>query len=57
MITTLYYRYLSLKRKREAKKNFNDWGNEPITSEAGMPPLVYDELTSVVHSEFRIAKE
>ena len=57
MTIGMNFRYLSLKRKREAKKDFNDWGNEPITTEVGMPPVVYDELTSVVHTEFRIAKE
>lgn len=57
MKTVMNCRYLSLKRKREARKDFNDWGNKSITAEEGMPPLVYDEITSVAHTEFRIAKE
>ena len=50
-------RYLASKRSRDAKKNFLDWGNEPIVGTDRMAPLVYDEITSIAHTEFRIAKE
>ena len=50
-------RYLASKRSRDAKKNFLDWGNEPIVGTDRMAPLVYDEITSIAHTEFLIAKE
>lgn len=50
-------RYLASKRSREAKKDFFDWGNEAIVGTNRLAPLVYDEITSIAHTEFRIAKE
>ena len=49
--------YLGCQRSRDAKKDFVDWGNEAITSTDKMTALEYDEITSIAHAEFRIAKE
>ena len=50
-------RYLSEKRSREAKKSFVDWSSKSILKSEVMNPLVYDELTSIAHTEFRFVKE
>ena len=47
-------------RSREAHKDFVNWGNGVLSSHDPsemMKPLIYDELTSVVYSEYRIAKK
>lgn len=53
----VYFRYLALMRSRDAEKNFYEWGSETITSKDQMKPIVYDEITTLAHAEFRLAKE
>ena len=53
----LIFRYLRVVRSRYAQKDFVDWGEGSISTENAMDPIVYDELTSVVYSEYRIAKK
>lgn len=44
-------------RSRDSEKNFSDWGTGTITTDDRMKPIVYDEITSLAHAEFRFAKE
>lgn len=44
-------------RSRDSEKNFFDWGTGSITTDDRMKPIVYDEITSLAHAEFRFAKE
>ena len=53
----LIIRYLKVVRSRYAQKDFIDWGEGRISTENSMDPIVYDELTSVVYSEYRVAKK
>ena len=44
-------------RSRDTEKNYFDWGSESISTTDKMKPIVYDEITTLAHAEFRFAKE
>lgn len=47
-------------RSREVHKDFVNWGSGVLSNQDPsemMKPLIYDELTSVVYAEYRIAKK
>ena len=47
-------------RSREAHKDFVNWGDGVLSSQDPsemMKPLIYDEFTSVVYAEYRMAKK
>lgn len=47
-------------RSREVHKDFVNWGDGVLSNQDPsemMKPLIYDELTSVVYAEYRIAKK
>ena len=49
-------RYLATMRSRDGEKNFMDWSSTVSKSDK-MKPIVYDEMTTLAHAEFRFAKE
>lgn len=52
--------YLAMVRSREAHKDFVNWGDGVLSSQDPsemMKPLIYDEFTSVVYAEYRMAKK
>lgn len=47
-------------RSREVHKDFVNWGSGVLSNQDPsemMKPLIYDEITSVVYAEYRIAKK
>ncbi|CBK21135.2 uncharacterized protein [Blastocystis hominis] len=59
MLLQMSNRYLAMVRSREVHKDFVNWGDGVLSNQDPsemMKPLIYDELTSVVYAEYRIAK-